>query len=100
MTIRFLPRALTAALAVALLPACGSDDSSGGTGNSGADGGSGGGAGADGGSGGGSALPKPELDFAAFDAAVEQFLTEHNLTGASGVIVHKDWGMIHLSGYG
>ena len=42
----------------------------------------------------------PDLDFAAFDAAVTQFLADHGLSGASAVVVHKDWGVVHTAGYG
>jgi CubicO group peptidase (beta-lactamase class C family) len=52
----------------------------------------------DGGSLDGKAVPK--FDFTAFDAAVEAFLKENHLPGASGVIVHKDYGMVHVAGYG
>jgi CubicO group peptidase (beta-lactamase class C family) len=41
-----------------------------------------------------------DLDFTKFDAAVEAFLTEHRLKGASGVIVQKGRGIVHESGYG
>lgn len=44
--------------------------------------------------------PPPELDFSAFDAKVTEYLTANNLEGAGAVIVHKEWGMVHLSGYG
>jgi CubicO group peptidase (beta-lactamase class C family) len=42
----------------------------------------------------------PKLDFAKFDAAVEAFLTQNGLKGASAVVVHKDLGIVHTSGYG
>lgn len=42
----------------------------------------------------------PQLDFSAFDSAVSQFLVDNGLTGASAVIVHKDWGVVHTMGYG
>jgi CubicO group peptidase (beta-lactamase class C family) len=45
-----------------------------------------------------SALPK--LDFTRYDAAVSAFLVDHGITGASGVVVHKDRGIVHLQGYG
>jgi CubicO group peptidase (beta-lactamase class C family) len=40
------------------------------------------------------------LDFSAYDAAVSAFLTERQLAGASGVVVHKDLGIVHVKGYG
>ena len=42
----------------------------------------------------------PKYDFSQYDAAIDAFLTEHGLTGASGVVVHKDYGVVHLQGYG
>lgn len=42
----------------------------------------------------------PNLDFSKYDAAVTAFLSAHNLKGASGVVVHKDWGIVHKKGYG
>lgn len=42
----------------------------------------------------------PSLDFEKYDAAVSEFLADHGLTGASGVVVHKDWGIVHTKGYG
>jgi CubicO group peptidase (beta-lactamase class C family) len=42
----------------------------------------------------------PAYDFSAFDASVSQFLAEKNLKGASIVIVHKDYGIVHSKGYG
>lgn len=44
--------------------------------------------------------PPPELDFTAFDEAVEQYLVDNSLEGATAVIVHRDWGVMHESGYG
>src|SRR5689334_22351195 len=40
------------------------------------------------------------LDFSKYDAAISAFLTEHQLAGASGVVVHKDLGIVHVKGYG
>src|SRR5882672_8763070 len=40
------------------------------------------------------------VDFTKFDSAVESFLTSNNLKGASGVVVHKDHGIVHTKGYG
>ncbi len=48
---------------------------------------------------GGKAQP-PDLDFSAFDAAVSEYLTAKGLEGAGAVIVHKDWGIVHVAGYG
>ena len=42
----------------------------------------------------------PALNFERYDAAISAFLTDHGITGASGVVVHKDYGMVHLAGYG
>lgn len=44
--------------------------------------------------------PRPELDFAAFDAAMEAFLVEHELEGAAAIVVHRDWGVLHQQAYG
>jgi CubicO group peptidase (beta-lactamase class C family) len=40
------------------------------------------------------------LDFSAFDTAVSTFLSQNGLQGASGVVVHKDCGVVHVQGYG
>jgi CubicO group peptidase (beta-lactamase class C family) len=42
----------------------------------------------------------PKLDFSAFDAAVSTFLSDKGLSGAGGVVVHKDYGIVHETGYG
>src|SRR5689334_9522817 len=42
----------------------------------------------------------PALDFERYDAAISAFLTDHGITGASGVVVHKDRGIVHVAGYG
>jgi CubicO group peptidase (beta-lactamase class C family) len=42
----------------------------------------------------------PALDFERYDAAISAFLTDHGITGASGVVVHRDYGLVHLAGYG
>lgn len=42
----------------------------------------------------------PKIDFAQYDAAISAFLVEHKLKGASGVVVHKDYGVVHVQGYG
>ena len=44
--------------------------------------------------------PPPELDFTAFDTALEAFILEHDLEGANVVIVHRDWGVMHQRAYG
>lgn len=48
----------------------------------------------------GDAAPAPDLDFSAWDAAVEAFLADNDLSGASAVVVHRDYGIVHLQGYG
>jgi CubicO group peptidase (beta-lactamase class C family) len=51
----------------------------------------------------GQSLPKSVptgLDFAAFDSAIESFLSVNQLAGASAVIVHNDYGIVHERGYG
>ncbi len=42
----------------------------------------------------------PELDFSAFDQAVDAYVESQNLKGASAVVVHADYGQVHLQGYG
>src|SRR5579871_7059553 len=42
----------------------------------------------------------PKIDFASYDAAISAFLVDHGLKGASGVVVHKDYGIVHVQGYG
>lgn len=42
----------------------------------------------------------PELNFTAFDSAIDSFLSSNQLAGASAVIVHKDYGIVHERGYG
>ncbi len=42
----------------------------------------------------------PDFDFSAFDAAVESFLSSKGLAGAGGVVVHRDYGIVHEKGYG
>ncbi|MBK6808711.1 MAG: beta-lactamase family protein [Sandaracinaceae bacterium] len=44
--------------------------------------------------------PAPELDFSAFDTALEAFLLENELEGANVVIVHRDWGVVHQRAFG
>lgn len=41
-----------------------------------------------------------KFDFSKYDAAVSKFLEDHGLKGASGVVVHKDLGLVHSMGYG
>jgi CubicO group peptidase (beta-lactamase class C family) len=40
------------------------------------------------------------LDFQAFDATVSSFIAAKGLEGASGVVVHRDCGVVHTQGYG
>ncbi len=40
------------------------------------------------------------IDFSEFDAAVDAFLVENGLEGATAVIVHRELGIVHLRGYG
>ena len=40
------------------------------------------------------------LDFGAFDSAVNAFLSEKGLAGASAVVVQQDLGIVHERGYG
>ncbi len=42
----------------------------------------------------------PSVDFSAFDAAIESYLTDEGLPGATAAIVHRDHGVLHLRGYG
>src|SRR5690242_6805466 len=49
---------------------------------------------------GGNGVNASGLDFSKYDAAISAFLTEHQLAGASGVVVHKDLGIVHVKGYG
>ena len=42
----------------------------------------------------------PKFDFTEYDAAISAFLADHGIKGASGVVVHKDYGQIHVQGYG
>jgi CubicO group peptidase (beta-lactamase class C family) len=80
-------------LALSLLTACAGEDpaaGSPGTGDEGL-----GGAG-----GGGPLLPPPDFDFSAWDAAVEAYLEEQGLVGASAAVVHPEHGIVHRAGYG
>lgn len=45
------------------------------------------------------AQPAP-IDFAAFDSAIEGFLAQHGLAGATVAVVHRDRGMVHTRGFG
>ncbi|HVU04094.1 MAG TPA: serine hydrolase [Polyangiaceae bacterium] len=49
---------------------------------------------------GGGSEQAPAYDFSKYDEAVNTFLAENGLEGASGVIVHKKWGVLHTAGYG
>src|SRR5689334_8933923 len=42
----------------------------------------------------------PKLDFTEYDTAISAFLADHGIKGASGVVVHKDYGQMHVQGYG
>ncbi len=44
--------------------------------------------------------PPPELDFTTFDQTIEQFVANEGLEGATAVVVHRDWGVMHEGGYG
>jgi CubicO group peptidase (beta-lactamase class C family) len=52
------------------------------------------------GDGDGGPIEIPELDFAAFDEAVDAYVESKMLKGASAVVVHADYGQVHLQGYG
>jgi CubicO group peptidase (beta-lactamase class C family) len=41
-----------------------------------------------------------EVDFAAFDAAMDQFIADHDLRGASAAVVQRGTGIVHVAGYG
>jgi CubicO group peptidase (beta-lactamase class C family) len=41
-----------------------------------------------------------EVDFTAFDAAINQFVADHDLRGASAAVVQRGAGVVHLAGYG
>jgi CubicO group peptidase (beta-lactamase class C family) len=43
---------------------------------------------------------KAKLDFTAFDDAVQKFVQDNGLRGASSVIVEADSGVVHAKGYG
>lgn len=42
----------------------------------------------------------PDLDFSTVDVAMEGFIAENELTGATIVVVHRDYGIVHMRGYG
>jgi CubicO group peptidase (beta-lactamase class C family) len=42
----------------------------------------------------------PDIDFSAVDSALEGFIAENGLEGATLVIVHRDHGIVHLRGFG
>lgn len=42
----------------------------------------------------------PSVDFSAVDAAIEAYLTDEGLEGATIAIVHRDHGVLHKRGYG
>ncbi|MBM4362088.1 MAG: beta-lactamase family protein [Deltaproteobacteria bacterium] len=76
--------------------ACGSSDEGGGSSSAAPGGDAGPGPGADAGGDAGA----PQLDFSAFDAAIDDFLATEGLAGATAVVVHRDHGQLHLAGYG
>ena len=41
-----------------------------------------------------------KLDFTAFDAAIQKFIEDNGLRGASAVVVQSDSGVVHAKGYG
>lgn len=43
---------------------------------------------------------RPTYDFAPFDAALDAFLAENGLDGATATVVHRDWGVLHEQSYG
>jgi len=49
---------------------------------------------------GGIAPVEYDLSFARFDEAIERFIADNQLRGASAVVVHKDLGEVHRRGYG
>ena len=53
-----------------------------------------------GGAGPGSDVDAQQLDFTAFDAAVEAYLAEVGLEGATAAVVHRDLGLVHTQAYG
>lgn len=42
----------------------------------------------------------PALDFSQVDATIESYLADNELEGATLVIVHRDYGIVHLRGFG
>lgn len=42
----------------------------------------------------------PDIDFSALDAAIEGFLADNALEGATMVVVHRDHGIVHLRAFG
>lgn len=44
--------------------------------------------------------PADQLDFSEADAALEAYLAEHGLEGATFAIVHRDYGLVHLRAFG
>ncbi len=43
---------------------------------------------------------QPAHDFSQVDAVIEQFLKEHDLPGATAVVVEREHGQVHQRGYG
>ncbi len=42
----------------------------------------------------------PEFDFTEFDSTVETFLAENDLEGATAIVVHRDYGIVHEQAFG
>lgn len=42
----------------------------------------------------------PDYDWTSFDATVEAFLAANQLEGATAVVVHRDYGVLHARGFG
>src|SRR3954452_5457849 len=91
---------ITQAAMLAMALGCSSGGSKG-PGDSGAGGTGAGGTGGAGGSGAtGGTAACAALDFRGFDAAVDSFVAAKGLPGASGVVVHRDSGVVHARGFG
>ena len=42
----------------------------------------------------------PELNFTEFDSTLEAFLAENDLEGATAIVVHRDYGVVHERAFG
>lgn len=42
----------------------------------------------------------PDLNFTAFDSTLEAFLAENDLEGATAIVVHRDYGVVHECAFG